>query len=257
MRYIVNADDLGRTETVNQAIFECFEKGVICNASVMVNMPFFDAATEYAREHGFIDKIGLHINLTSGFPLTDGIRRLRSLTFGDGRFNSSVFKKTRIKFLLTPRERRAVAEEVRAQLDRYLSCGYTLPHADSHGHVHTFPSFNRVVLRVLKEYGFESVRISRNIGSGTDRPVKRAVKMLLNRPYRRFAACTEYFGSIADAFSFSEGREHDTVEIMLHPNYLDGVFDIGEPVSIDSLSSFTSGKTVDYAKYIEEKMKNE
>jgi hypothetical protein len=36
----------------------------------MANMPGFDEASELAHRHRLVSKIGLHLNLTSGYPLS-------------------------------------------------------------------------------------------------------------------------------------------------------------------------------------------
>jgi predicted glycoside hydrolase/deacetylase ChbG (UPF0249 family) len=66
---IVNADDFGMSAEVNRAIVEAFENNVISSTTLMANMPGFDEACELARRHRLVIKIGLHLNLTSGFPI--------------------------------------------------------------------------------------------------------------------------------------------------------------------------------------------
>ena len=68
---VINADDFGYSESVNKAISDCFEKGLINRTTIMVNMPQAEAASELARTNGFFDKVGLHINLTEGKALSD------------------------------------------------------------------------------------------------------------------------------------------------------------------------------------------
>ena len=68
---IINADDFGYSAEVNEAVSECFRAGVINRATIMVNMPGAEEAARIARENGFFDRVGLHINLTEGKALTD------------------------------------------------------------------------------------------------------------------------------------------------------------------------------------------
>ena len=70
MALIVNADDFGLNEIENRAIAEAFEKGLIDRTTLLVNMPFAEDAMRLASEKGFADRVGLHVNLTSGRPLT-------------------------------------------------------------------------------------------------------------------------------------------------------------------------------------------
>ena len=61
---IINADDLGYSKEVNKGIEECFKKGLINRATIMVNMPYAKEAAAMAENTGVFGKIGLHINLT-------------------------------------------------------------------------------------------------------------------------------------------------------------------------------------------------
>ena len=46
MGLIINADDFGKNQNVNKAITECFNKGLINQTTVMVNMPGIYEAVE-------------------------------------------------------------------------------------------------------------------------------------------------------------------------------------------------------------------
>ena len=75
MGIVRNADDFGKSTEINNAILTCFKDGLIDRTTIMVNMPGADEAAELAREEGFFDKVGLHLNLTEGEPLTDEIKQ--------------------------------------------------------------------------------------------------------------------------------------------------------------------------------------
>jgi len=74
-KIIVNADDFGMSAETNRAIVEAFENSVISSTTLMANMPGFEEACELAHRHRLLGKIGLHLNLTSGYPLSAPIRR--------------------------------------------------------------------------------------------------------------------------------------------------------------------------------------
>ena len=74
MNAIVNADDFGLNQSVNRAIAESFRNGLCLNTTLIVNMPYADEAVEIAYKEGFSDRVGLHLNLTEGVPLTEPIR---------------------------------------------------------------------------------------------------------------------------------------------------------------------------------------
>jgi len=61
-RLIVNADDFGQSEGINDGIIECHEHGVLTSASLMVRWPCALPAAEYARTASALS-VGLHLDL--------------------------------------------------------------------------------------------------------------------------------------------------------------------------------------------------
>ena len=226
MEYIFNADDFGRTETVNRAITEGFKLGYLDRTTIMVNMPFFEEAVKLSEKYGFKDKVGLHINLTSGMPLTDDVKRCpRICNQENGYFNSYIFRDRKMQFFMTRVEKDAIGKEIDAQIEKYLANGFTLLHADSHGHIHTFPAVLNSVLKELKKNDFHSLRIAINLSGAF---VKKIYKFFLNNKinlfnykhntkYDYFEACGKV---IENASDFNEKKGN--CEVMLHPNFYDG-----------------------------------
>jgi predicted glycoside hydrolase/deacetylase ChbG (UPF0249 family) len=50
-RLIVNADDFGRSESINLAVIRAHREGILTTASLMVNEPAADEAVLLAREN--------------------------------------------------------------------------------------------------------------------------------------------------------------------------------------------------------------
>lgn len=229
MKVIVNADDYGLDENRTQAIQEAFRLGAITSTTAMANMPWFERAMKEADGLGFKRDIGLHINLTEGEPLTDEMRNCRELTDERGRFDNRFHLSLKGRFVLSASARRAIGNEARAQMQRYLDCGGSLMQLDSHHHVHTDASVTPILYRVAKEFGFKSARLSRNIGSGIGL-VKRCYKTLWNAYSQSILpSCVDYFGSFGDFKNTWMTLPFDSrVEVMVHPLYLrNGVLDCG------------------------------
>src|SRR5262245_54457274 len=64
-RLIVNADDFGRSHSINEAVIRAHREGILTTASLMVNEPGCDEAVALAREHPKLG-VGLHLTLLCG-----------------------------------------------------------------------------------------------------------------------------------------------------------------------------------------------
>jgi YdjC-like protein len=59
---IVNADDFGQSEGINQGVMEAHERGLVTSASLMVRWPAAIEAAAYSRAHPSLS-LGLHVDL--------------------------------------------------------------------------------------------------------------------------------------------------------------------------------------------------
>ena len=218
---IVTADDFGLSVDVNHAVAEAFARGVVTQTSAMANMPAFDAACQLARERGFESRVGVHLVLTSGEPLTDAMR-------GCGRFcEGGVFKawhRSDSALWLTPSERAAVRGEWAAQIDRCLAGGIAPAHLDSHQHVHTKRALGPIVRGLAASYGVSRVRLAHNCGPRADR-VRGARRALFNFRLRRAGlAASRWLGGFDDAARLrASGAALDQFELVTHPVLRDGM----------------------------------
>ncbi len=210
-KLIINADDYGLTESCSKAIAEAFEKNLISSTTACANGQYIEQALELAQEKGFVNCIGIHINLTEGKPLTEAISK-DSFFCANGQFHGRI---DRLK-KPTKAQLAEIKEEVTAQVERLLAIGYTISHADSHHHIHTCIYFEDTIKDVLFAYGIKKIRLHRNIGKISF--YKKIVKNWYNRKLKKqgFTTC-RYFGSLED---FEPNITADGVcEIMVHPDY--------------------------------------
>jgi predicted glycoside hydrolase/deacetylase ChbG (UPF0249 family) len=215
---IVNADDFGISNDVNRAILTCFEHGVVSSATIMANMPGFEHACELAHKHGLTNRIGLHLNITSGKPLTSGILELP--VFCNKKREFCYQKNSRMRF--SRFEKDALTKEIRAQICRCVDMGLQLTHLDSHHHAHTVWPVFCAIKPLLAEYGLKYVRLSRNDIVGM--PIyKKLYKAAFNYNLARLdLRKTRYFGDY-DGFVAMYRRDQDkcSFEIRVHPAYSD------------------------------------
>lgn len=218
---IINADDFGLSLEVNEAIDQCFLQKLINQTTLVVNMPFTKDAVERSIKHGYAENVGLHLNLVEGNPLTEAIKHTK-LCDKEGCFNENLIRDRFNRLFLDSRTRKAVRDEIEAQIKRYLDYGFTLRHIDSHEHTHTNLSIIPLLVPILKKYGFKSIRLTRNIPPQEICGLKSIYKHILNMYLiRKNKASIQYskirfFGSLTDTES-SKKDIQIYQELMVHP----------------------------------------
>jgi chitin disaccharide deacetylase len=208
----VNADDFGLTPSVNRAIVQAFQSNLITSASIMANMPSFEEACALAVKNNLNGKIGVHLNLVEGLPITEGIKRLPRFCDEKGCF---LGKKSRV-LTLTSREKDTVEQELDAQIRKSIETGIFPVHLDSHHCYHRAWPICSIVIKLARKYGIDSVRIERNCGPHRH-PVHKLYHFLFNSRLRILGlARSRFFGSVDDMF-YDKDRSLEDIEIMVHP----------------------------------------
>jgi predicted glycoside hydrolase/deacetylase ChbG (UPF0249 family) len=130
---VVNADDLGLSEAVNDGVFAAHEEGIVTSASLMVRQGAAREAAGRAAGHPDL-AIGLHLDL--------------------GEWNYEEGEWTLAYSRCDAEDAEAVEVECRAQLDRFRALlGRDPTHLDSHQHVHESEPARRVVEALAAELG--------------------------------------------------------------------------------------------------------
>lgn len=145
-RLVVTADDFGLSPGVNRGILRGHLQGVVTAASLMANLPHARAAVRLARCTPTLD-VGIHLNLTGGFPVSDA----GLLTRPDGRFRP--VHEIALRTAFSDLARRQAIDELRAQIERALDWGLTPSHLDGHHHVHVLPQLLGDVLGFADRLG--------------------------------------------------------------------------------------------------------
>lgn len=213
---IVNADDFGKSHEVNLGIVEGFKRGMLTRTTLMMNMPFADEAVQMAKDHGFSDRIGLHLNLTEGDSLTLGIRNIPWL-YRNGQMTDHIIPYLRSHWSISHREVLSIEAEMDAQFEKYKAYGLRLNHIDSHQHVHNEYLICKMICNMALNHGFKSMRIARNLMplGGMRQKIKCVYKYGINRYIHFRFVSSDFFGSYEDYLKYYKG--YGSVEIMLHP----------------------------------------
>jgi len=204
-KLIVNADDLGRTEGINEGVFDAHRRGIVTSATLMVNYPAARRVAVLSRENPDLG-IGLHVALTGGAPALPA-EHVRSLVVEGGQLPA----RPRGLEAADPAE---ILAEVRAQLRSFREImGRDPTHFDSHHHSHRTPA----VLEALVTLGRE-----------TGRPVRAASPEVGERLRREGIPTTDRF--VEDFFDRGVTLEvllgiidavQGTTELMCHPAVVD------------------------------------
>lgn len=217
---IVNADDFGYDMTINKAILGSFRGSLISRTSLLVNMPGFEYAVQMTRTYPYLSgKVGLHLNLTEGYPLSTAIRSCPRFCDGSGQF---IYKRQKPLFFLSPKERKAVYQEMKAQIEKAIRAGIRPSHLDSHHHVHTEWAILKLLIRLSKEYDVSNIRMARNMGRQR-RHLFMAYKSFFNNYLKHYPGIivTDYFGDVDDFSLLMKERQpkNKSIEIMVHPTF--------------------------------------
>jgi hypothetical protein len=213
---VVNADDLGIREDINQAIFDGMARGTVTSATLLANGPALSDAIRGLSRFPRCS-FGVHLNLTEFQPLSPQSKNGLAAILKDGNFNGNAIREVRI----TPAMLRAVYREWCAQIDRLRSLGVELSHFDAHHHVHTIPQMLPVLAALSRRYGVRKIRISRNLYSPAERPGGSLLrkKWLYNSALRALGFRTT--GLFTDLVTFMrecpQRAPKSRIELMTHP----------------------------------------
>ncbi|MDE0102670.1 MAG: ChbG/HpnK family deacetylase [Bryobacterales bacterium] len=166
-RLVVNADDFGFTEDVNEGILRGHLDGIVRSASLMANGAAFEDAVRIARRHPTLG-VGCHLTLAQGESLSRPGTRLPS---------------SLLSLLASPPTFAEARREFQAQADRLLRSGIVPTHLDSHKHVHLLPSVLDAALTVATRVGVGWIRKPFDAPFGLS-PGVRACLAVAVRPWR-------------------------------------------------------------------------
>lgn len=222
MKVILNADDFGMTHEANAGIERAMTKGLASQTSVVVNTNYFDEAVEVADRLGFKDRVGLHVNLFEGTPLTGAIKRLRRYAHYDMfRYEPGVLRR------YVPLDTDALGEELEAQIQKYLSGGFSLMNIDSHHCAFYDASVLEALIPLLAKYGFRSIRYIGNSYFDGSFVHERYGRRWIRKVDRLNLAHVTYSSSV-NTFCRNKAvgnpalMEQEAVEVYVHPVLVTG-----------------------------------
>ena len=157
-RLIVNADDFGRSSSINRAVIQAHQRGILTTASLMVNGAAVEEAVELAREHPCLG-VGLHLTLSNGTSALPNAE-IPDLVDSVGNFSNGPVA-AGLKYFALPRFRTQLAREVAAQLEKFRATGLPLDHVNGHLQFHLHPTVFSIILPNARAWGIDRMRVTR------------------------------------------------------------------------------------------------
>ena len=158
---LIRCDDMGMSHSVNIAIKELIESGLVFSTSVMFPCAWYQEAVDILKANPQI-AVGIHLTLNAEWknyrwgPVS-GRDKVPSLVDENGYFLPS-----REKFFANNPKTEEVEIELRAQIERAMNSGLKISYLDYHmGTAVEKPEHRAIVEKLAKEYG---LAISRYFG---------------------------------------------------------------------------------------------
>ncbi len=158
-RLVVNADDFGRSSSINQAVIRAHQDGILTTASLMMNEAALDEAVALARENPKLG-VGLHLTLSHGRSALPS-EKIPGLVNERGEFSNAPTA-TGFRYFIKRGLREQLRAEIHAQFEKFRATGLTLDHVNGHLHFHLHPTIFRIVMDAAERFGIKRMRLTRD-----------------------------------------------------------------------------------------------
>jgi hopanoid biosynthesis associated protein HpnK len=158
-RLIVNADDFGRSRSINEAVIRAHREGILTSASLMVNEAPCAKAVELAKQNPKLG-VGLHLTLLMGrSALPPG--EIPGLVNEQGEFSNDPVK-VGFQYFFGRGLREQLRKEIHAQFARFRATGLSLDHVNGHLHIHLHPTVFSILSEDAEALGIQHMRLTRD-----------------------------------------------------------------------------------------------
>jgi hopanoid biosynthesis associated protein HpnK len=156
-RLIVNADDFGRSFSINEAVVRAHREGILTTASLMMNEPHVEGAIALARQNPRLG-VGLHLTLVCGRSAL-GARMIPHLVNSQGEFSANA-PVAGLRYFLSSACRAELRAEIAAQFEKFQATGFVLDHVNGHLHLHLHPVVLPILLENAARWNIKSMRLT-------------------------------------------------------------------------------------------------
>jgi hopanoid biosynthesis associated protein HpnK len=156
-RLIVNADDFGRSASINQAVIRAHREGILTTTSLMVNEPAFEEAVALARENPTLG-VGLHLTLLFGHSALPP-EAIPGLVDAKGEFSHNP-PGAGFRYFFQRSLREQLRREIHAQFQKFHATRIPLDHVNGHLHLHLHPTVFRILMADAAQLGLTRLRLT-------------------------------------------------------------------------------------------------
>lgn len=204
MKLIVNADDFGLCQAVNEGIIKAYREGIVRSTTILVNGGTFLEAVELAKKEVDLG-VGIHLALTFGKPL---LKNHQTLNDENGHFFSLSYLTEHVHEI----SEEELLAEWDAQISKALEHGVALTHMDSHHHVHMLEKCMPVVKTLAEKY---HLPFRYHGGNFEEFKKDQCVEIFTDTFYDQDATSEKLIEFLEQHLNAS------TVEVMVHPSLVD------------------------------------
>jgi hopanoid biosynthesis associated protein HpnK len=158
-RLIVNADDFGKSGSINAAVIQAHQRGILTTASLMVTGAAGDQAIQLARENPKLG-VGLHLTLCCGSSALPQAQ-IPELVDKDGNFRNSAVA-AGMKYFFSTAAREQLKVEIERQFEKFAATGLPLDHVNGHLHFHLHPTVFSIIAANTEKWGIRAMRLTRD-----------------------------------------------------------------------------------------------
>lgn len=159
LQLAITADDFGLSHPINQAIMRAHRDGAVTHASLMITGDAAEEAVALARQAPNL-AVGLHAVVVRGRPALSP-EQIPHIVDAAGQFGDDPVR-TGVHYFFSRRAQRDLANELRAQFERFMATGLPLSHVDTHMHMHMHPTVLDLMLPLMRRYGVRRCRVPRD-----------------------------------------------------------------------------------------------
>ncbi|RVV99466.1 ChbG/HpnK family deacetylase [Mesobaculum littorinae] len=203
MRLIVTADDAGLSRAVDRGIAAAARSGIVTQTTLMAAAAHPDLPAAVARVQAMGLPCGIHLQLTTGAPLSAQLARATGASLPDAATAAH----------LAPA---LVEAEWRAQIEAVLDAGLRPSHLDSHQGLHRLPHLRGIYLSLARDHALPVRGDDPAFAAEARRHGVRATPRVLSGWTGRRLGPAELLAELQAA-----AGEDELCELVTHPGHVD------------------------------------